>query len=328
MIIMFLIKADIEKRREWKQTIKKNDEAFRFYNELMDGKYDIYFSYRPDDQVLIYEALPKENDGKYASLVVDIRRAVANLAGHIGTPKVQAFACYLCEKESEKSEAELKEIYGSLYETLAPLAMLSTKDAQERKSSMPLFLQLTREILQEDQQEHVAKVGLEYLIQMYSYTDYECRIRLRIVNNNRARIIKKPQELLKAAFSSVEVEFANNYLTLSPESFSDKDLEALRFIASRQIADSRYAYRYYYDDIVLGDESICDLFYILKGTKVDFDDRTTHISPEVIKAKVAILADGSFNFEPSISGTAFFHDTKCAIADQNKNNITDRKSVV
>jgi hypothetical protein len=259
---MFLIKADIQQRREWKQTIKKNDEAFRFYNELMDGKYDIYFSYRPDDQVLIYEALPKENDGKYASLVVDIRRAVANLAGHIGTPKVQAFACYLCEKESEKSGAELKEIYGSLYETLAPLAMLSTKDAQERKSSMPLFLQLTREILQEDQQEHVAKVGLEYLIQMYSYTDYECRIRLRIVNNNRARIIKKPQELLKAAFSSVEVEFANNYLTLSPESFSDKDLEALRFIASRQIADSRYAYRYYYDDIVLGDESICDLFYI------------------------------------------------------------------
>lgn len=322
MIIMFLIKADIEQRREWKQTIKKNDEAFRFYNELMDGKYDIYFSYRPDDQVLIYEALPKENDGKYASLVVDIRRVVSNLAGTMDTPRVHAFACYLCEKDSEKSEAELKEIYGSLYETLAPLAMLSTKDAQERKSSMPLFLQLTREILQDDHQEHVDKIQLEYLIEVDSYDDCESHIRLRVISNNRARLVKKPQELLKAAFSSVEVEFANIYLTLSPESFSDKDLQALRFLASRQIADYRYSYRYYDDDITLDGESLCDLLHILKGTKVVFDDKTTKISPEVIKAKVAILADGSFNFEPSVSGIAFFHDTKCAIADQNKNNIT------
>ena len=118
---MFLIKTDVDQRRKWKQTIKKDDKAYQFYTDLMYGKYDIYVSYQASEQELLYEALGKEDGFGYHSLRVDASRMISDLNDEVEKPLAQAFACYIYERECEKTEEELKEIYGPLYEVLSPL---------------------------------------------------------------------------------------------------------------------------------------------------------------------------------------------------------------
>lgn len=320
---MFLIKTDVDQRRKWKQTIKKDDKAYQFYTDLMYGKYDIYVSYQASEQELLYEALGKEDGFGYHSLRVDASRMISDLNDEVEKPLAQAFACYIYERECEKTEEELKEIYGPLYEVLSPLSSLSSKDALERKEMMPLFMKLSQDILSSDDKIEgsiSSKVGLEYVIDYYYYSQGEFRVRLKVVAYGKTRFAKDTRDLVRKASSGGTIQVAKDSIYISEDSFSPRDLQALRLLSDRHTVS-----RYFYgvdNDLTLRQDSLCDLFEILKGGYVTFSEQKMCINSEVVKAHVSIQADGSFDFDPKLSKETLFHKSKAAMIDKKREMIT------
>ncbi|MCR4697809.1 MAG: DEAD/DEAH box helicase [Bacilli bacterium] len=317
---MFLIKIADNVIETWKRETDKNSVAKKFYSDLHQGNYDVYFSYDPKEQKLLYEAYPKKEGDDYHSLFVGIDREVSSIGRLTPSPVSEAFALYLHETDGKKSEEELKEIYGALYVDLAPLALLSAEDALDRQQMMPLFRELSQELLMNNEPEIYdtsKKLDLDFYVNIGSYDENIYGVRIKAGMDGRMRFAKSALDFVNKSRTGGSVLFYRDYIKIAPYMIQDEDKPVLNLLANEgaSAASSRYYYLASSGDVHLTKESLCNFFFYLQGREIHMEDKPMRIDKVFITPKVSILADGSFDFEPRIDGELFFNGLNCAMVN-------------
>ncbi len=315
---MFLIKISNDVIAIYQSEIADDSVAGQFYSDLHQQKYDVYFSYDPKDQKLLYEALPKTEEGTYHSLYVGIDRNVTSIGKLAPTPVSEAFALYLHEVDSKKSEDELKDTYGSLYAELLPLASMSAEDALDRQQMMPLFRELSQELLlnnEPDMFDNQKKITLDFYVNSSNYDENTYSVRIKAGIDNKMRFAKSALDFVNKVRTGGSVLFYRDYVRVSPNMISEEDKPVLNLLANEGSAStsSRYYYLSSTGDIYLTRENLCNFFFAMQGREIHMDDKVVRIDKVLVTPKVSILADGSFDFEPKVDGELFFNGLNCAM---------------
>lgn len=328
---MYLRNLDEIEVQRLRQSVSSSPDASLFYENLKKGKYAIFFSYLPESQSLLYEALPKEDEEDYQGMLVTSYKEITDLKKD-ENPISNAFALYLHEKDSKRTPDELRTIYGSFYDQLYSVSELSQKDALDRKEQMPLFEAFEKELMEDDPEtvkKTVAvssageKLKLEYHITVNGYNDQDGFILKIKAGYDKPHALKSTYDFVQKAVLGGTVELGRNkLLDVSPDNLDAEDEEVLSLILSDgKMADKAYRYQDR-NEILLQTKDLVSLCFALKGRIISFRDYDVLIDAEEKIPSISLDEKGNFRLTPDIQGDIYTYGNQGILVDFKAKEIT------
>ncbi len=311
---MFLIDIDDATLAMWKKDVFADEKAKKFYDAL-GSEYVIYHSFDSGRQMILYEAI-KKDDTDYQSFLVGDNREIEDLKGNTENPCSMALALYLSKKEKGMNEAELKKLYGEEYEKISSLASLPKEEAQLRKRLLPLMKKLSDDLIVHGSEmtfETYEKLKLSYFI---TGKDGLYVIRIKVGLNNRNYFAKNTFEFLSACMNGGKAYLSKDRVHISPENIKDEDKPVINYLY-QEGTYFNHAYSMNQDDSDLTlDESLFVRFMLMmKGRMVHVDNMEFLVGKERIEPHLSFDGQGNFSVEPELEGRLLSDGKNGALVD-------------
>lgn len=323
---MFLRNIELVEINRLKKRTETDNSATKFLHDLKDGLYDIYFSYNPGNQKILYEALPVVPELSYIGFYVSSSKKIEDIYGR-ETSFADAFALFIYERDINKDEDGLKETYGPLYDELSPLASLSRNDAMEREEQLPLFEEFAKALLEDEpvvkrsepMSDHSDnRLKVTYLIKEDGYSDDEFIIKVKAGYDKPLSVKDSFDFIRKAAFGG-EIELSKKVISIKPSSLSDSDTQACSFLLSKGLPALKAFYALDRKSVVLPQKEIVPFIFVLRGRKVNFKDYDVLVMPDIVTPSISMDGKGRIHLNPDLEGELYFHGLD-AISISYRNN--------
>lgn len=299
---MYLHEIDKETFLKLSNRLAISERTKKYYNDLKEGHYDIYWSYNDKLRKILYEALPKVGfEGNYMALESELQKKIGLMPNFL-VDGSYALAIYIHEQEKDIPLDILAERYAPYGESLLFDASFSKEEMSYRKSYSYLLDNLRENLVNDlstqEPPKAIQKMNFLFALDEVRYpSSYAIRIYL---NNGKKVRLYDIDKLFRAtnALTVVPLRNKDGSIALSPESFDEGDRRAIRLIFHN------YSRSYDYYDIGFGlqGNDVIEILFALSGKKILMRDKYCLIEERSIEAKASINKDYSFSLSPALEG--------------------------